>query len=300
MLSYLPFPLGGILGILVLTFHTLLAGGSIMLLTPLKLILRPFRLDTKIIPLMRSPFHLWYYSMPWVFKLVSRAKLKIDLPDLKLDPEKSSLIICNHQSWLDICVVLAALRNQIPSATFFLKKELLWVPFIGSSAWAMDNIFVNRFTKEQLKKNPELKGKDILNAKIKTRKLKNYPTAVINFVEGTRLTRKKYEKSPKQLKHLLPAKAGGVNFVLNAMSDKFQQILNVSIIYKPNQDSNLVWDFASGKLEEIYVKVELLPLTKDLLGNYETDPEYRKHFQNYLNNLWKQKDQEISVHFNNH
>lgn len=294
MLKYIPNPLAGLIGGCLMALHTTMVGGTIFLLTPLKLILRPFRLDTKLIPLMRAPFHYWYKSMHIIFGPLIPTKVELILPEEDLNPSQSSLLVCNHQSWLDIPFLLSTLRNHISSPTYFLKKQLLYVPLIGSSAWAMDMIFVNRYTKKQIEKNPDLKGRDIRTAKVKCRKLRNYPTTVINFCEGTRFTEVKYEKSPKKLKNLLPPRAGGMNFTLNALGNKFSHILDVSIVYHTENQEHIMWEYLSGRVPKITIKVNRLELTPDLLGDYDSDPEYRAHFQNYLNELWKHKDLEIS------
>lgn len=283
----------GCIGVLVLALHTASVGTSILLLTPFKLLLRIFRLDTKIIPLMRAPFHYWYKTMPFIFNTLLNIEYNIRLPKKELKPEQSSLIISNHQSWLDIPLMLALLKDHISSPTFFLKKELLYAPLIGSSAWAMDMIFVNRYSKKQLSLNPELSGKDMEVAKRKCRKLKNYPTSLINFCEGTRFTKIKHLKSNTELKNLLPPKAGGMNFSLNALEEKISHILNLTIVYHDNNGEKIMWDFLSGKIKKISLVAEIIPLSPKLFGDYHTDDSYREEFQEFVNSNWQDKDKLI-------
>src|SRR5690606_20902349 len=40
------------------------------------------------------------------------------------------LVTCNHQSWVDIVVIQRVLNRRIPMLKFFLKKELIYVPFL--------------------------------------------------------------------------------------------------------------------------------------------------------------------------
>ena len=122
---------------------------------------------------------------------------KIELTGLDALQRKDwYLVIANHQSWVDILVLQRVLHNRIPFLNFFLKKELLYVPFLGLAWWALDFPFMKRSSKSQLKKNPKLKGKDIETTRKACEKFKTMPVSIVNFVEGTRFTSDKHtEKS---------------------------------------------------------------------------------------------------------
>ncbi|WP_171264550.1 1-acyl-sn-glycerol-3-phosphate acyltransferase, partial [Acinetobacter baumannii] len=47
------------------------------------------------------------------------------------------LVISNHQSWVDIPALIQALNRRTPFFQFFLKKELIWGPFLGLGWWAL-------------------------------------------------------------------------------------------------------------------------------------------------------------------
>ena len=72
----------------------------------------------------------------------------------------SYLILSNHQTWTDILVLEKIFINKIPFLKFFIKQELIWIPVLGFSWWALDFPFMKRYSKEFLEKNPDLKGKD--------------------------------------------------------------------------------------------------------------------------------------------
>jgi len=55
-------------------------------------------------------------------------------------------VISNHQSWVDIPALIQALNRRTPFFKFFLKKELVWVPFLGLAWWALDYPFMKRYT----------------------------------------------------------------------------------------------------------------------------------------------------------
>ncbi|WP_440056175.1 acetyltransferase [Pseudoalteromonas sp. T1lg65] len=206
------------------------------------------------------------------------------------------LLISNHLSWLDI-VVLSALE-LLPAPKFFLKDELKYVPFIGTGAWAMGMPFMKRASKQQIAKNPKLKGMDVERTKQSCKNFRDHPTTVINFVEGTRYTKQKHKRQGSQFKHLLKPKAGGVAFALEVLSEQLDGLLNASLAYHLEGD-NVVVAFASGKLEKIAVNVDFVAIEDIPLGNYQADKEYRIQFQNYMNVLWQNKDQQLSAYWSN-
>jgi hypothetical protein len=118
------------------------------------------------------------------------------------------------------------------------------------------------------------------------------PVSIMNFVEGTRFTPVKKEQTQSPFKSLLKPKAGGAGFVLTAMGEQLHRILDVTIVYP--QAAHSFWDFLCGKVTDIRVHVRSLPITGELLGNYEDDKDYRVRFQAQLNTIWLEKDQRIA------
>lgn len=104
------------------------------------------------------------------------------------------LVIANHQSWVDILVMQRLLNKRIPFLNFFLKQELIYVPFLGLAWWALDFPFMKRTNKAQLKKNPALRGKDMETTRKACEKFKEMPVSIVNFVEGTRFTPQKHQR----------------------------------------------------------------------------------------------------------
>ena len=176
---------------------------------------------------------------------------------------------------------------------FFLKKELIWVPLLGLAWWALDFPFMQRYSKRFLEKNPHLKGKDLEITKQACEKFKSTPISVMNFVEGTRFTAAKHQKQESPYSNLLKPKAGGVAFVLGAMDDVIKNIINVTIVYPKGVKT--FWEFACGKVEEIKVNVEVIPITDEIKGNYEGDTDFRNKFQAWVNSYWERKDNQIDM-----
>ena len=217
---------------------------------------------------------------------------KIELTGLDALKRKDwYLVIANHQSWVDILVLQRVLHNRIPFLNFFLKKELLYVPFLGLAWWALDFPFMKRSSKSQLKKNPKLKGKDIETTRKACEKFKTMPVSIVNFVEGTRFTSDKHTLQKSPFKNLLKPKAGGIAFVMQAMGEQINQIVNVTIHYPDGIPTFM--DFASGKMKRVQVHVETQSVDDKLIGDYIGDNQFRVQFQAKLNTLWEQKDAQL-------
>lgn len=211
------------------------------------------------------------------------------LSDLK--KKEWYLVIANHQSWVDILVLQRIFSGRIPFLKFFLKKELIWVPFLGLAWWALDFPFMQRFKKSYLAKNPHLKGKDLETTRRACEKFKYKPVSVMNFVEGTRYTTEKHQRQKSPFRHLLKPKAGGIAFVLSAMGDKLHKLVDVTIHYPQGAPS--FWGFICGSVNKIQVRVEVMTLDGIAPRDYFNDPAERVSFQGWLNQRWQHKDDVI-------
>ncbi len=201
------------------------------------------------------------------------------------------LVLANHQSWVDILVLQRIFHRKIPFLKFFIKKELLWFPFLGQAWWAMDFPFVKRYTKSYLQKKPHLKGKDLEITRKACRKFKKMPVSIMNFVEGTRFTNEKHRRQQSPYSHLLQPKAGGIAFVLGSMGEQIHRVLDVTIVYPDGVTS--FWALLCGKIREIKVHVRSLPVSPEILGDYANDGRFRAGLQRWLNNIWAEKNRYI-------
>lgn len=203
--------------------------------------------------------------------------------------EEWYLVTANHQSWVDILVLQRIFNRRIPFLKFFLKKELIWVPFMGMCWWALDFPFMKRYTRQFLEKNPHLKGKDIETTRKACSKFKLKPISVMNFAEGTRFTELKHDNQASPYRNLLRPRAGGMAFVLSAMGDQLHRLVDVTIHYPSGIPT--FWDYLSGRVEKVSVNVRVMPIDKSLIGDYFNDPAFQEHFQTWLNGIWHEKDQ---------
>ena len=205
-----------------------------------------------------------------------------------LSMKKNYLVLSNHQSWSDILILQKLLNRKVPMLRFFIKQSLIWVPVLGLAWWALDYPFMKRHSKAEIARKPHLAGKDVEATRKACEKYKTIPVSVMNFVEGSRFTEKKRVEGQSRYKNLLNPRPGGTGLVLTSMGDYLSDILNVTIKYGENRRS--FWGFLSGRVKEITVVVETIPVTEELKGDFHSDQEYRERFINWLNNLWQEKD----------
>jgi 1-acyl-sn-glycerol-3-phosphate acyltransferase len=247
--------------------------------------------------LMEFLHTVWLRSNYFLLKWVTPIKWEIKGLD-QLHYKEWYLLISNHQTWADILILQYVFSGKIPPLKFFLKKELLWtLPIASWACWLLDFPFMHRYSKAVLAKHPELKNRDIEETKKASAKFKTVPTTVTNFVEGTRFSKEKHDIQASPYQYLLRPKAAGIAFSLTVLGDFFHKILNVTIIYPPRNVSLL--DFLSGNIKKIIVEVETIPVTKDCLGDYENDRQFRIVFQKKLNELWRKKDLFIKTQLKN-
>lgn len=207
--------------------------------------------------------------------------------DFKLD--EWSMVIANHQSWLDIVVLHRLFTRKIPVIKFFIKDQLKWVPLLGFAWWAMGCPFMKRYSKEYLKKNPHKQGNDLKATQKAMRAFKANPVTICNFIEGTRFTpsKKIQQKSPYQ--HLLKPKAGGLSFVISAMNKEIRSLIDVTIVYPNNSPS--LWDFICQRMDIIKVHVREIPIPQEFQQELlATDSQLQEKFRDWLNERWLEKD----------
>jgi 1-acyl-sn-glycerol-3-phosphate acyltransferase len=199
------------------------------------------------------------------------------------------LVLANHQSWVDIPVLQKVFNRRIPLLRFFLKSQLFWVPLLGLAWWALDFPFMKRYSRQQLARRPELAGRDLAVTRAACEKFRHIPVSVMNFVEGTRFTPAKHAQQGAPYRHLLRPKAGGVAFVLGAMGEAIESVLDVTVSYDMGKPSLV--DLFTDRIGEVRVRVQERPVPAGLAGgDYENDADYRARFQAWVNQLWAEKD----------
>ncbi len=220
-------------------------------------------------------------------------KTKWDVRGLKgLNYKGWYLVVSNHQSWVDIFVMQHLLNRRIPLLKFFIKRELIKVPFMGFAWWALDYPFLYRHSSEYLKKHPEQKGKDYEATRRACEKFAAISTSVMNFLEGTRFTKEKHARQMSEYKFLLRPKAGGLALALNVLGEKFHSLLDITIVYPDGVPS--FWKFLCGKVKRVIVDMKTIEVPQQFMhGDYESDPDFRDAIQKWVQQLWLEKDRQI-------
>lgn len=277
-------------GVLVV-LNTLIHAVPILLLALTKALL-PFRRSraalSRWMPVLGES---WIAVNGWVMARFTPIRWVVT-GDADLSDARRYLVLSNHQSWVDIPVLQKVLNRRIPFQRFFLKSSLFWVPVFGLVWWALDFPFMKRASKSQIQKNPALARRDLETARAACAKFREIPVSVMNFVEGTRANANKLAGSG--YRHLLKPKSGGVAQVMNSMGEMLDGIVDVTIVYPQGRPTIL--DLFAGKVREIRVDLRLRPVPQDLVvGDYENDRDYRARFQQWLNELWAEKDARIGV-----
>lgn len=229
---------------------------------------------------------LWVRGNRWLLKTFTRTRLSINGLD-ELPCQRQYLITCNHQSWVDIVALQSALIDKLPFITFFLKRQLIWVPFMGFAWWALDFPFMRRHSQQEIKANPALAGKDLQTTQKFCERLRGRRTSVLNFAEGTRRTPQKATASP--FEHLLRPKAGGLAFTLASLPEPPDHLIDITIDYRPQAPS--LWQLLGGKVERIDLDVRSVAIPEGLDPSaYIDDPQQKQRFQDWLNRIWEEKD----------
>lgn len=210
-----------------------------------------------------------------------------------LNPEGRYLILGNHQAWADIFTLFYIYPDRISFPRFFMKRSLLWIPMIGYTCWVLDAPFMYRLTKAELKQRPELRGRDLEITRRACQKYRDIPVTVVNYMEGTRGTPAKRLARGSPYRHLLRPKTDSVEFMLNAMGDLFDGIIDLTVAYPPGVEPNFL-NLLSGRVPAVKVRARVLPVPHELLqGDLRENLEMQRRFRAWVGELWARKDAEI-------
>lgn len=81
-------------------------------------------------------------ALLWMQLVLFMAGVKIDMRGSeKLRSDKRYVFICNHQSHLDIPVLIVSLHRPL---SFIAKKELFRIPFFGWGMYALGHVWIDR------------------------------------------------------------------------------------------------------------------------------------------------------------
>ncbi len=213
-------------------------------------------------------------------------------PELELNMNGRYLMICNHQSWVDTTVNQYFGLTRMPLTRFFTKWELIFIPFVGQAFKILGFPMMKRHSKEQIAKNPELKTRDMEEARKACEQLLSQPFTLLNYLEGTRFTPEKHAQQKSPYKNLLKPKAGGLALALNILGNNIDAMVDMTIVYPDGVPG--YGEFWLGDVPRIAVDLHKINIPDWVsTGNYEDDAEYREKFQQWVDQIWLEKDQRI-------
>jgi len=230
------------------------------------------------------------YGLKIIMKIMHRDAMQV-FDNNEFDKNQWYMAVSNHQSWADIFILLVAAHKRIPLLKFFMKKELAWIPFVFLANKTLNMPFVNRHSKKQLEKNPNLRFKDYENTLLACKRFQRSPSTIFSYAEGTRNNSTKHKAQNSPYKNLLIPRVGGIATALSAMPN-IDVLVDYSVVYK--SDKRGAWAFLKGDMRDVKVSVKKYNIPEDLKNkNYSTDEEYRKNFKIWIEGIWEEKDKEI-------
>lgn len=280
-------PLRGSFALLLYTLNTIFWTSLLFLVAIPKLVI-PVRACQRVFGRLSVALaNCWICVNNLNLRLVNRVRWEFQgLAGLKKDAWY--LLVANHQSWMDILVLQKAMLGRVPFLRFFIKKNLIWMPFLGQAWWVMDFPFLARHSKEQLRQNPSLAKKDLKAISAACEKFKLLPTTVMVFAEGSRVTAAKRALQESPYAHLLKPKVGGIARTFKAMGGHLDAVLNVTVAYP--QGVKGFWEFICSKHQTVRVRVENISLKSLPFLQGTGKGGGNAQVQEWLNGLWRDKD----------
>ncbi len=281
----------GVVVILIVTISTTLLTAILCVLALFKLLTPAGRARNAITHWSSSLGELWVSinkAMAWP----NRDMWDIHMPD-GISHKGRYLVTCNHQSGVDILALQHSLNRRAPFGRYLLKQQLIWVPVLGVAWWALDMAFLRRYSRQELLKNPSLRGKDLENAARACEKLKHIPVSMMTFPEGTRFTPAKRDQQKSPYQHLLRPRYGGVGQVVYSFDDALDGVIDVTICYPDGVPT--VWQLVSGQIKKIVLHIQLRPVDEAVRGrNFRQDSTAKKALKAWLDNMWDDKEAYIN------
>jgi 1-acyl-sn-glycerol-3-phosphate acyltransferase len=297
VLQKLRYGLQGGLMFIMVTISTVTLTLVVCVLSLFKLLTRKGRFRYTIPRWSSSIGELWVSShkaLAWFYRDL---EWEVELPE-GISHEGRYLVCCNHQSSVDILALQHCLNRKAPFGRYLLKQQLIWVPVLGIAWWVLDMVFVRRYSRQELIRNPALRGKDLENAARACEKLKHIPVSMMTFPEGTRFTEAKRDQQHSPYRHLLKPKYGGVGQVLYSFDDALDSMIDVTITYPGGVPT--IWQYMSGQVKKICIYVRLRPIAENLRGaDFRQDPGVKNALKGWLDGIWAEKEDYIATKMDN-
>jgi 1-acyl-sn-glycerol-3-phosphate acyltransferase len=285
--------LKGMIAILFIAANTLIWCVPIYVLAVPKALIPVRRIRVSIGAGMTRVIDAWVAGNRFMLSALSITKINVTMDvDEPLARDRWYVVICNHQGWSDILVLQDTFLGRIPPLKFFVKQQLIWIPFLGFAMWLLGFPYVRRYSREVLARDPTLRRHDQQATQRASEAFKSRPTSVLNFMEGTRFSPEKHAYQQSKYRNLLMPKSGGFGYVVAALGDRIHQVLDVTIVYPHGTPS--FWEFISGRCPEVRVEISSRDAPAELLAGHEDLPTpAREALHSWIDELWSRKDQRI-------
>jgi 1-acyl-sn-glycerol-3-phosphate acyltransferase len=238
------------------------------------------RMRTRVILILASLATRWAGGNDRIFDRTLPTQWEIEGIGDDVRPDGHYLIVSNHVSWVDILALYRAFHGRAAFIRFFLKQELFWAPIVGQACWALEFPFMRRYSPEYLEKHPEKRGTDLATTRKACQRYRNFPVAILNFLEGTRFSKSKHAEQSSPYRHLLRPRIGGISFVLGALGDQLDAMYDVTLAYPPHNDISLA-AFVMGRVPKVIVHARRVALAESL---------ERDAVKVWIEEIWKEKD----------
>ena len=298
MLHFLPAPILFVINFVWLSIGTTLISIPVLLMALIKFIL-PIRPVLKVVDVVNQlAFKCFCLNNAFLIRLTNKADWDIQgFENIKING--SCIIISNHVTWADIVLLCHLYRGRIPITKFFLKQSLIWIPVIGQVCYAVGMPFLRRYSRAKILKNPKLKNKDVNATRKACKSLVNYPSSLVNFVEGTRFTEAKAVAQKTPYQNLMPPKATSLAVALGIIGNNIDCILNTTLVYPDNKPgTNIFMSLLCGRLHKFAARVEVISkeeIQEHLIGDYLNDKQFKRNFNTKLRAIWQVKDESIAA-----
>lgn len=272
-------------------FINLIFWGTLILGCGLVKLLTFGRVRRRVVVVTAALAEAWDGCNQRIFDTFLRTRWEIDGAE-GLRRDAHYLVISNHVSWVDIFAVMRALHHRAPFIRFFIKSTLRWAPIVGQAAWALDFPFMRRYSAEYLKAHPEKRGRDLETTRIACRRYRDIPVSIVNYVEGTRLTRAKHEEQQSPYRYLLRPRVGGIGFVLASFAEQLDSLLDITIVY-PRRELTML-DLIMNRVPWIRVVVRRIEVPRELCNDAIAQRgDARERFKQWVEHIWREKDETI-------
>lgn len=179
-------------------------------------------------PFDRDGILAYRISRFWAWGILKLCGIRLVVQGLEgLDPNRQYIFIANHQSYIDIPVLVQALSQF--QLRWIAKKELFWVPLFGWVLWSSKHIIVDRSSLSRA-----------MNSLSRARERIEKGISVVVFPEGTR----------SRHGDLLPFKRGGFLLAFKSQTP----IVPVTIKGSGAVWSRGDWRIRSGEIEIVMGK----------------------------------------------